>query len=355
MDELPGQPPTPPTPVDVNRKMKARLVELQQLGDGIENEIVPAVTEITGQVGDIRDNVRETYNNILEIFGKESVARRKIVAGMAEMARLLEQCRKMPIPRKPRGDEAVPQEDEDPEEALRRCRTELEANQRELTQCQQQLNEQVPQLQEQLREKTQQFDELKEEHEQLKKRCRELRTEETDLTRINEELVVLNTQYSDEIQKQKTLYQRITEALQALKQSLTNLVYRTDPEEVKQKVLLAYVPDTMLAEIREAVLKDPQFNFIDAGGNLDTIVDRVLGIINTTWLVNVNQTKEELTQMVGTLTADNSPARENAAIQESVSLWRQYLAKLVGFLSTWAQKARDFVRQWVQKRNPNLR
>ena len=348
MDEFPN-PPTPPTPVDVNRKMKASLGDLKRLGTEMKTQLLPQITEATEQVVDIQDNVRETYNNIIEIFGKESVARRKIVAGMAEMARLLEQCRQRPAPQ---VDEAEPQDD--PYEALERCRIELEANQEGLRQCQEELNGTVPRLERELREKTQQFDDLKEEHEQLKRRCGELRTEETDLTRINSELAVLNTEYSEEISKQKSLYERITEALRNLKQNLTNLINRTDPAQVKEHVLLAYVPDTMLAEIREAVLKDPRFNFIDAGGNLEAIVDRVVAIIRENWLADVEQTKSELIRMVGTLSTQDSPARNSPAIQESVSLWRQYLQKLVDFLALWAQKARDFVRQWVQKRNPNL-
>jgi hypothetical protein len=111
----------------------------------------------------------------------------------------------------------------------------------------------------------------------------------------------------------------------------------------------SYLPDTLMAEIRQDVLNGSDFDFLSDDNNAkttDALVDQVIELIHTKWI------NGRVASMVGNLTSITSmiPEYGSPQAQQSVPVWRAYLEKLKDFLKVWRTKFKDLIRRWVLAR-----
>jgi hypothetical protein len=153
----------------------------------------------------------------------------------------------------------------------------------------------------------------------------------------NRQLFELNNGYKDEINKQMSIFEHLSAVLNQLKAKISN-VWKKSTENVD---IYMYLPDTLLSEIRQDVLKNPEYTYIDQQDPMSA--QKVLESINKKWLEKIQSLRQDLTTVLENLKKVN-------AQDESIPTWTTYSTKLNEFLDMWKTKSVSLVQTWIKKR-----
>lgn len=301
------------------------------------------VEKAAPELDTLTENITATYQGISDEFAEESKKRRVMTESFAALSNMLKDCKSK-----------LTDEQRDEVEDMSVFTGRISELEQQLTQTQQRLNDQIGTLRAQLNKCQRKSETLDDELDKKTTECEDLRrtVEKLDsrrkvLAQANEDLALLNGQYTSEIQKQSGLYQRINDGLRKVVSRLQGLVKGT---ERGTPMLMEYVPDTLLSEIRDDVMKGGDFEFIDKSVNLENTIKHTMSIVQKKWITNnVLKTMADLENVTQTLEDYGSPSTA-----KSLPIWEQYWEKLKEFVETWVRKERDLVQKWVISRNTGL-
>jgi FtsZ-binding cell division protein ZapB len=186
----------------------------------------------------------------------------------------------------------------------------------------------------------------------LQKEVDELKNKREILANDNKELGKLNTDYQNEITKQISLFGQLNQSIQSLKTKVGKFL---NINKAQNKATVTYLPDTILAEIRQDVLKGNDFEFIKQfkpESDKTIIINTIKTKIKQKWISELDKIIEDLKNIKKNL---NSHSITTLATQESMPLWNDYLKKLENFMTIWEENSNQFVWTWAKVRNSLLK
>jgi uncharacterized protein YoxC len=284
----------------------------QELTDGL-NESTLQVSAMISDVDKIGENMTKTIDAVMDAFKGESEERQKLLIAFKNLSEMLRKCQQTNTPLSMESLSPIQQDittlsrgpEKNTSDQLTRLERELTTAKATITQLQSQLNT--------------------------------ILLKRDQLEGENKQLFELNNGYKEEINKQMSIFEHLSAILSQLKTKISN-VWKKSTEHVD---IYMYLPDTLLAEIRQDVLKNVDYKFIDDKDPLSA--QKVLNIVNEKWLEKILSLKQDLTTVLENLKQANPS-------DESISTWTTYASKLDEFLTLWKTKSVSLVQTWINKR-----
>ena len=298
--------------------------------------------EISHNIDSIQKNVNSAIHNVLDAFGEESNYRRKMIDSFKTVTDLLTKCQE-------NNNIILPVD----------FKSQLEKHQEEIIKLQNNyktkeatLNHTIQTLTSELGVAKDNIFILQKEIDNLKKEIDNLTNKRTLLTHDNEELGKINADYQSELTKQISLFEQLNQSIQSLKTKVGKFL---NINKSQNKATVTYLPDTILAEIRQDVLKGIDFDFITqfkSESSKINVIDTIKTKINQKWISELNKIIEDLKTIKKNL---NSNSIATLATQDSTMLWNEYLKKLENFMTVWEENNNQFIWTWAKVRNPVLK
>ena len=303
------------------------------LSDGLQQS-ADQVALLSRDLMNIEKNVNESISLILNTVQSDSEFRRKMVESFKQMSTLARRCKEG------RGDNSQTSGDD-----IQREENKFESINKNQSAREIELAGIVDNLKLQLTTANEQI-------KQLQNGIREAEKTRVLLKSENRELGDMNYGYKVEIEKQMSIFERLNQLLQTVRAKVSKFLQTSDNV---QHNINTYVADGILAEIRQDVLKSPQFAYVDEArdakeGPTTTAADlvkRVQNDIQTKWI-------QQLTSLIGDLETVISNMTSVGDVT-SISTWVDYKTRLVEFLQLWAAKSENIVRSWISTRQKRSR
>jgi hypothetical protein len=175
---------------------------------------------------------------------------------------------------------------------------------------------------------------------------------QSSLLEGNKELSLLQNQYQEEIQKKIDLMAQLNQAMGSLKEKV-NIFLQKSNKQTSHTML--YLPDTILAEIRQDVLKGEDFEFIkkfQPESNKEIIIDSIRTKISQKWIQQLQNILDDLKTIQANLSTNSV---QTSTLRESLPMWSEYNNKLQEFMKMWDTKAKSMIWAWAKMRNPQLK
>lgn len=292
--------------------------ESQELEKGL-NESKEKVEHMIGDVEKIGENMTKTIDTVMDAFKNESEERQKLLGAFKNLSDMLIRCQQTNT--HPSIDSIAP---------MSTTITDLTRQQEQSTND---LSEKVRQLEAELTSS-------KSKMQELQTQLNSIILQRDQLAGENKQLFELNNGYKDEINKQMSIFEHLSAVLNQLKAKISN-VWKKSTENVD---IYMYLPDTLLSEIRQDVLKNTEYAYIDQQDPMSA--QKVLESINKKWLEKIQSLQQDLTTVLENLKKVN-------AQDESIPTWTTYNTKLNEFLDMWKNKSVSLVQTWIKKRQKN--
>jgi hypothetical protein len=303
------------------------------LSEGLQNS-ADQVALLSRDLMNIEQNVNESISLILNTVQSDSEFRRKMVESFKQMSTLARQC-KEGRGNLDRGD-AIANE----EKKFDSINSNQSERERELVQIIDNLKIQLTTANEQIK--------------QLQNGIREAEKTRLTLKSENRELGDMNFGYRVEIEKQMSIFERLNQLLQTVRAKVSKFLQTSDNV---QHNINTYVADGILAEIRQDVLKSPQFSYIeqDQGGGGDNpvnskepdLIKRVQDDVQTKWIQQLTSLIADLETVISNMTSIGDGS--------SISTWLDYKTRLMEFLHLWAEKSAKIIQSWISTRQKRSR
>lgn len=287
----------------------------QELAQGL-NESKDKVQSMIGDVEKIGENMTKTIDTVMDAFKNESEERQKLLGAFKNLSEMLLKCQETHTV--PSMDSMAP---------ISSAITSLTQTQEQSTND---LAEKVKRLEQELTASKATIQSLQAELNTMVSRRSQLEGE-------NKQLFELNNGYKDEINKQMTIFEHLSAILNQLKTKIST-VWKKSTENMD---IYMYLPDTLLSEIRQDVLKSQDYAFIDQKDPMSA--QKVLASVNEKWLNKIHALKDDLTTVLKNLEKVNPE-------DGSISTWTTYASKLNEFLDLWKTKSVSLVQTWIKKR-----
>jgi chromosome segregation ATPase len=315
---------------NVAQEAKDVLNGLQQIKQSVGEE-TKNVQQMTSQISQVQSTIHKSVDTLMESFSKESSYRRQMLNSFKTVTDLLTKCQqeKKTLP-------------EDFQKQLEECESKIRQNEEKYEKSQQELKQQIDTLQKQLQETKNLAQSLQDQLTKAQSEIQKLKQEQQQLTVENTELAGIHRGYQDEIKLQISLFETLTGSLNDLKEGIDNLTTSTSQDS---KDMAAYLPDTLLAEIRNDVLRGNEFKTLRHTNNIQGIVQK----INEKWIVQIQNMKNDVNQIISNLNQiQQGQGQQNTSLAESLQTWTTYQTKLQDFLNTWQSRANNLVNQWLK-------
>ena len=215
------------------------------LSDGLQHS-ADQVALLSRDLMNIEKNVNESISLILNTVQSDSEFRRKMVESFKQMSTLARQCKEGFSGNSQQGDAAAAIVHE--ENKFDSINSSQGAREKELVRIIDNLKIQLTTANEQIK--------------QLQNGIREAEKTRVTLKSENRELGDMNHGYKVEIEKQMSIFERLNQLLQGVRAKVSKFLQTSDNV---QHNINTYVADGILAEIRQDVLKSPQFSYIEQG------------------------------------------------------------------------------------------
>jgi len=295
--------------------------------ESINKNIVQAtddVVDITQNIENVQANIDRNVQGVLDAFGKESGSRQKMIEAFKNITDTLKKCQQgKPLPsyiQDQFNDMDATQDAHQSQSRQLAQRIELLTNELMSTrataaQLQQQLNDQM--------------------------------ATKTVLADENTQLQQINDDYKIEIEQQVGLFAKLNAVMTSLKGKIQNLVKTTSTTRTTDATL--YLPDTIMSDIRQDVLKGVDFQFITDHkyNSRENLVTAVQSKILDKWISQLTKTADDLQSIITNVQTYTSA---DDASRASIPMWQSYLEKLRAFLTMWYQKQANIVASWVVTR-----
>jgi hypothetical protein len=310
------------------------MEQLKNLQSEIK-ESTKQTQEISHDIESIQKNVNSAIHNVLDAFGEESNYRRQMIDSFKTITDLLAKCQQntniiLPVDLK----------------------SQLETHQKEIITLQTNYKYKETELNHTIQTLTSELGVAKDNIFILQKEVDELKNKREILANDNKELGKLNTDYQNEITKQISLFGQLNQSIQSLKTKVGKFL---NINKAQNKATVTYLPDTILAEIRQDVLKGNDFEFIKQfkpESDKTIIINTIKTKIKQKWISELDKIIEDLKNIKKNL---NSHSITTLATQESMPLWNDYLKKLENFMTIWEENSNQFVWTWAKVRNSLLK
>lgn len=289
-----------------------------ELQNGL-NESKEKVEHMIGDVEKIGENMTKTIDTVMDAFKNESEERQKLLGAFKNLSDMLIKCQQTNT--QPSLDSIAPMS------------TTITSLTRQQEQSTNDLSEKVRRLEAELTGSKSQMQELQ-------AQLNAIILQRDQLAGENKQLFELNNGYKEEINKQMSIFEHLSAVLNQLKAKISN-VWKKSTENVD---IYMYLPDTLLSEIRQDVLKNQEYEYIDQQDPMSA--QKVLESINKKWLEKIQSLRQDLTTVVENLQKVN-------AQDASIPTWTTYNAKLNEFLDMWKTKSVSLVQTWIKKRQKN--
>jgi hypothetical protein len=296
---------------------------LSQLSSAIQ-ESTQMVSQMNLDVTNLETSLNDSLQSILTSFQHESEQRRKLVEAFKNLSELLIQCQKNNTPITP--------------DQLASHQTQITTLTTQQEQQMQQLQSKVQQLEQELAHSKEQITSLQSQVDQATRR-REL------LAGENNQLFSINQGYKTEIQQQMTLFDRLNQSLVRLKNKIST-IWHNNNTQTTQPISL-YLPDTLLSEIRNDVIRGDTFAFLDAFTSPSSPLSptqKTLELVNSKWIEPIGTLQKDLHTIMANL-------KQVDPTNPSFDTWKDYAAKLEDFQKMWNTKSIELVDAWISTRN----
>ena len=290
---------------------------------------------LTQDLDQLQTHINKSFNNVIDAFGNESQHRRKMVDSFKNLSDMLLKCQE--------NSKLVLPED---------FKKKLSQYEEEIRNLQQTYHQQETHLNQQIQSLTSDLALARDKIFTQEKELESLKNKKIGLVNDNQELEKINTDYQQEISRQVSLFQKLSQTIDHLKKRIGQVFTRN---KVQNHNIALYLPDTILAEIRHDVLSGVDFDFIKEfkpESNKKIVLDAVKEKIQQKWISQVLKIIEDLKVIQNNLRS-SSPV--SATIPENNPLWQDYDVKLHNFMKLWEENADKFVGVWIKRRNPELK
>jgi hypothetical protein len=274
------------------------------------------VAGLTRDFINIEKNVNGSIGLILNTVQSESEYRRKMVESFKNMSELVRQCKE---------GKNVSHDVENEEQIFNSIHEKESEREKVLLRDIESLTLQLKIANEQIKA--------------LQQNIRDVEQTRLTLTSENRQLGDLNYGYKVEIEKQMSIFQRLNQLLQTVRQKVSKFLEKSD--KVQHNVTM-YVADGILAEIRNDVLRGPTFSYINNEGNISDLVKRVQVDIQSKWIQQLISLISDLETIIKNMITVGDTT--------SIITWTDYKTKLTDFLKLWTEKSVTLIQSWITKR-----
>ena len=293
-----------------------------QLSSAIQ-ESTQMVSQLNTDVTQLETLLNESIQSVLTSFQHESSQRRKLVEAFKNLSELLVQCQKSNTPVTP---------------------AQLASHQTQITTLTAQQDQQMQLLQTQVQRLEQELAQSKEQIATLQSQVNQATKRRELLAGENNQLFSINQGYKNEIQQQMSLFDRLNQALIRLKNKISSL-WSNSKNQSTQPISL-YLPDTLLSEIRDDVIRGQSFDFLDVATSPSTSspTQKTLEWVNSKWIEPIGTLRKDLDTIMANL-------QQVDPSNPSLQTWKDYAIKLDEFQTMWSTKSIELVESWISTRH----
>jgi len=313
------QPPSSELPSSESGNPNLKTLKEITTGFELQTEII---TEMTSDIKIIDSNVNNAITHVMNEFGKEADTRQKLTDSFRGITELLRNC-KNDRNAIAGGNADILKRFDDYQEQINKAT-------REHTRDAERLNAQIQNLLTQLTETKQQVTVLTTEIETLK-------FTKNTLERDTKELQTVNSGYTQEIQKQMSIYEHLKAAVGLMKDNLVKLSKAALTFD-KSSVL----PQSILLEIRNDVFHGDAFKKIRQLTDPKVIEESIKQMIDTKWIPQLQKLKKDLEVIVENL-------KTLHPLDSNKDKWTDYLTQLKTFTSSWSTHSTTIVGKWAKE------
>lgn len=294
---------------------------LSQLSSAIQ-ESTQMVSQMNLDVTNLETSLNDSIQSILTSFQHESEQRRKLVEAFKNLSELLIQCQKNNTPITP---------------------AELESHQSQITTLTTQQDQQMQQLQSKVQQLEQELAYSKEQITSLQSQVNQATRRREILAGENNQLFSINQGYKNEIQQQMGLFDLLNQSLVRLKNKISTM-WANNNNQTTQPISL-YLPDTLLSEIRNDVIRGDTFAFLDVSTSTSSSsTQKTLELVNSKWIEPIGTLRKDLDTIMANL-------KQVDPTNPSLDTWKDYASKLEDFQKMWNTKSIELVDTWISTRN----
>lgn len=294
---------------------------LSQLSSAIQ-ESNQMVSQMNLDVTNLETSLNDSIQSILTSFQHESEQRRKLVEAFKNLSELLIQCQKNNTPITP---------------------AELASHQSQITTLTTQQDQQMQQLQSKVQQLEQELAYSKEQITSLQSQVNQATRRREILAGENNQLFSINQGYKNEIQQQMGLFDLLNQSLVRLKNKISTM-WANNNNQTTQPISL-YLPDTLLSEIRNDVIRGDTFAFLDVSTSISSSpTQKTLELVNSKWIEPIGTLRKDLDTIMANL-------KQVDPTNPSLDTWKDYASKLEDFQKMWNTKSIELVDTWISTRN----
>ena len=327
-----------PTPSQSN-DVKMNLQQTIQTSSAAITNATDNVNQLSSTVDLIQQNISQAIDKVMGAFGNEFENRQKIIQSFKQMTELLKQCN---------NNNSQSNQPNQPNQS-NQSNTQQQQQQQSLNN----LMNQLAQYENQNNDLQTTVSTLQQELTTAKTTVSTLQQQLSDAETKYQNLMNLNQQVEIEVSSQISLMDRLNQVIDNLKQKINRLFDQSQNvndstndsnNNTDSKSPNLYLQDTLMAEIRNDVLKGSDFDFIDKTPKntpLPSLVTKIMQIIQTKCISKVKQMISDLNDIIINLPPGG---------QSSISVWQSNIEKLKALLSIWGQNASQIVTSWVKTR-----